>query len=445
MANAVWSSTTISEVLDNTTPKGVQFINAWIRDYPALSYVGLYLNNYYKDWGKKQRGTLTYTEQTAVRFKSIWALETDMSVNENQVTWYEAWLLLEEALVTTANATVNAEVEIEADKIKHFKAWDVIVLKPKLGWSTTEVQAEITAVNTTTNIITLDTAVVCAIDDRIVLAYNLIEYGTEITRWVSTWDLVPVTTYFQTFGESMEFNSNELNISRLFEDAQQYVNGKFKVAIAMCNNRVAKTRYLGRNIPWAKSETQGIFHVINELETRYGSGSAIIDFAWVSAGAPKAKKLVQTLNYFNTAPIYQGTESPTVFCNETFITNLSEIMFDMGNQFTLKEKDIEFWLQSYSSPFFRNVQFIVDNTLNRLEPFKSTAVVFPKHLVTFRAPEYQSVNESGALVKHTAWAFQVLKMPQTSIDRVKYTAQLRLANIFGWQSFRASYWSIINL
>lgn len=442
MAVAVWTSTTINEVLDNTTPKGVQFINAWIRDYPALSYVGLYLNNYYKDGGKMQRGTLTYTEQTAVRFKSIGALETDMSVNENQVTWYEAGLLLEEALVTAAITVADDEVTIEADKIKHFKVGDVVVLKPKLGGTTTEVQAEITAVNTTTNKITLDTNVTCAIDDRIVLAYNLIEYGTEITRWVSTWDLVPVTTYFQTFGESMEFNSNELNISRLFEDAQQYVNGKFKVAIAMANNRIAKTWYLGRNIAGSKSETQGIFHAINELETRYGAGSAIIDFAWVAAGKDKAKKLVQTLNYFNTAPIYQGTESPTVFCNDTFITNLSEIMFDMGNQFDLKVKDVEFGLQSYSSPYFRNVQFIVDNTLNRLEPFKSTAVVFPKHLVTFRAPEYQSVNEAGALVKHTAWAFQVLKMPQVSADRVKYTAQLRLANIFGWQSFKASYWMI---
>jgi hypothetical protein len=36
-------------MLDLVTPKGVQFINAWMRDYPALSYVGLYLNNYYKD------------------------------------------------------------------------------------------------------------------------------------------------------------------------------------------------------------------------------------------------------------------------------------------------------------------------------------------------------------------------------------------------------------
>jgi len=66
---------------------------------------------------------------------------------------------------------------------------------------------------------------------------------------------------------------------------------------------------------------------------------------------------------------------------------------------TLKEKEIEFGLQSYSSPFFRNVQFIVSHTLNRLEPVNSVAYVFPKHLVSFKTPEYQSVTETGALVK----------------------------------------------
>jgi hypothetical protein len=60
---------------------------------------------------------------------------------------------------------------------------------------------------------------------------------------------------------------------------------------------------------------------------------------------------------------------------------------------TLKEKEIMFALQAYSSPFFKNVQFIVSHTLNRLEPYNSVAYVFPKHLATFKTPQYQSVNE----------------------------------------------------
>ena len=56
MANAAGATTTPQSVLDNVTSKGLQVINAWIRDYPELMYVGLYLPNFYKDGGKMKRG-----------------------------------------------------------------------------------------------------------------------------------------------------------------------------------------------------------------------------------------------------------------------------------------------------------------------------------------------------------------------------------------------------
>jgi hypothetical protein len=209
-----------------------------------------------------------------------------------------------------------------------------------------------------------------------------------------------MTTYFQTFGKSMEFNSNEINQTYLLETAQEYVKSKFAVAINICNNNFAKAWYLGRNIAGAKSETQGLEAVIQEVEARDGAGSAIIDFSAISNGKDKAKALIQAINKFASAPLYNGNEVPTFFVNDTFITNLSEVMFDMGNTFTLQDKSIEFGLTSYSSPFFRNVQFITSHTLNKLEPYRSRAYTFPKHLVTFKTPEYQSVNEMGALVKN---------------------------------------------
>lgn len=444
MAAAAGTVTTISSVLNNVTPKGVQFVNAWIRDYPELAYVGFYMPNYYADGGKVKRGGLTYQQQKSINFKTIGALEADMSINQNEVTWYEAGLMLEETTVT-ATVTTNVAVPVAAATIRFFKAGDVVVLKPKAGGSTAEVQAEIVSVNTSTNVITLDTAVSAVSGDRLLLAYNLITFGTEINRGVATGDMTPVKTYFQTFGESMEFDSNEINQTRLMEDAQTYVNGKFTTAIAMSNNRIARTWYLGRNIPGTRSETQGLEHVIAEAETNFGVGSAIISFSGISDAKAKAKKIVQVINYANTAPVYTGTESPTFYCNDAWITSLSEIMYDMGNQMTLKEKDIEFGLQAYSSPFFRNVTWITSHVLNRLEPTKSIAYGFPKHLVSFRTPEFQSVNESGALVKTQSGQYSVLKMPQVSVDKVKYTAQLRLANIFAGQTFKGAYVKLVNL
>jgi hypothetical protein len=369
-----------------------------------------------------------------------------MTVNANEVVWYEAGLLLEEANVTSANATASNEVEVEASKIRHFKVGDVITLKPKIGGTSVEIQSEVTAVNTTTNIVTLDDAVETEVGDSIILNYNLIDFGTEINRGVSTGDITPVRTYFQTFGESVEFDSNEINQTRLFVDAAEYINSKFGLAISMCNNRISKAWYKARNIPGNRSETQGFDHVLAEAEAKFGAGTAIYDMSGVAAGKDKAKKLVQILNQANAANVYKGNETPTVFCNLHFITGLSEIMFDMGNSFNhLEGKEIVFGLQKYTSPYFQNVEFVVDHTLNVLERNKSVAYVFPKHLTTFKTPEYQSVNENGALVKTQLGKYNVLKMPQVSVDKVKYTAQLRLANIFAGQTNKGAYIKIENI
>jgi hypothetical protein len=45
------------------------------------------------------------------------------------------------------------------------------------------------------------------------------------------------------------------------------------------------------------------------------------------------------------------------------------------------------------------------------------------------------VNEAGALIKNKVGWYQVLKIAQTSVDVVKYTAQMRIANVFAGQSF----------
>ncbi len=441
----IWPAVTIQSVLDKKTKKGVLVFNSIIRDYPELAYVWIYMPNYFKDGGKMKYGGLTYEDMKSINFKSIGALEADMTINQNEVTHWEADLIVEEADITVAVSTAGANFTVAADKIRFFKVGDVVVKQPKLGWVTPRLQAEITAVNTNTNVITLNASTTAEVGDRIVMAYNLFNYGTEINRWVAKGDVKPVTTYFQRFGESIEFNSHEINQTYLLESAEEYIKSKFAVAINMSNNRFAKAFYLGRNIAGNRSETQGLDNVINNLESTYGLGSHIIDFTGITDAKAKAKKLVQTINYFNSAPLYNGVESPTFFVNDVFITNLSEIMYDMGNDIPLNNYTIEFGLQSYKSPYFKNVQFVVSQTINRLEPYTSVAYVFPKHLVTFRTPEYQSVNESGALVKTKVGGYEIIKMPQVSVDIVKYTAQLAIANIFGGQSIRASYGKIVNL
>lgn len=434
---------TASSILEKT--KTLMTLSAWVRDFPELAYVWLYTNNMFADGWKLKMWQLTYAEQKQLNFKSIGALEATLTVNANEVVWYEAWVYSEEGTVATANTVANAVVEIDSRSINTFKVKDVVLVKPWLASSTPEVQATVTAVDTVNNEITLSTAVVTAVGDKIIFLYNLINYGTEITRWVSSGDVTPVKSYFQTFGDSVQFNSNELNQTRLMVDATNYVKERFAVAVNSCNNRFARVFYKGRNTSGAESETQGLDAVIAEKESREWTGSALINFSWITDSKAKALKLVEVINQASSAPVYNGNEVPTVYCNYQTITSLSRIKFDMANFFTLDQKEIEFGIQAYSSPFFKNVQFIVSNTLNKLEPNKSVMYMFPKHLVTFKTPQYQTVNEQGALITTKVGWYSVLKMPQTSVDLVKYTMQMRIANIFAGQSFKNTYLKIINL
>lgn len=159
MSNAVLTSDTasVASILEKTTT--LMTINAWIRDYPELMYVGLYLNNLYADWGSLRKWGLSYAQQKQLSFKNIGSLDSTMTVNQNEVVWYEAGLYTEEAAITTANAAPAYDVIIPAKDIAFFKVNDIVAIKPKVGSTTAEVQAKITAVNTSTNTITLDTQV----------------------------------------------------------------------------------------------------------------------------------------------------------------------------------------------------------------------------------------------------------------------------------------------
>lgn len=440
----IWSAVKVSTLLDNVTPKGVPFVAAWVRDFPALSYVGFNTTNMYQSGGTMQRGSVQYTNDTNLKFKAISSIETDMTIGRNEVTWHELWLILEESTLTSSPSAATT-FTVDPDTIRYFKVDDVVRIAPDKGSATAIQQTVITNVNTSTDTITVADAVTASSGDRLLKEYNLIQHGTEISRGVETGDATPVTVYFQKFGESVEFDVLDINQTRYFEDAKAYIDGKFKLAMAVVNNNIARTWYSGRNVSGNKSETQGLDHVIATAESSFGPGSAIIDMSGITNPKDKAKKLVQIANYANSAPVYNGNEGPTVFCNHEFITALSEIMVDMSNHFQLSEKAIDFGLTSYSSPYFRNLSFITDQTLNREHPYDSVAYFFPKHLVWFKTPEYYDVDSNGVLVKTQVGRFNVLEIPRNNDDIRKYTMSLRLANIFAWQTFKGAYLKVIGL
>jgi hypothetical protein len=52
------------------------------------------------------------------------------------------------------------------------------------------------------------------------------------------------------------------------------------------------------------------------------------------------------------------------------------------------EKDIDWGLKTFSSTRFRSINFIVDQTINQLDPVKSVCYLLPKHLISFATKMY---------------------------------------------------------
>lgn len=99
-----------------------------------------------------------------------------MTVNKNEVVWYEAQAFGNSAVIAAQNSPAAVTVEVTPETLKYLAVDDVVVLKPGVGSTTTEVQAVISAINTNTNVVTLDTAVACEIGDYLMFAYNRITH-----------------------------------------------------------------------------------------------------------------------------------------------------------------------------------------------------------------------------------------------------------------------------
>ena len=96
-------------------------------------YVGMNLQNMFKDGGKMKSGGLTFADQQALKFKNIGSLEADMSVTKNEVTWYEVGAFADSALITEANGAPDVTVKIALADLDIFNVGDVVTVRAKAG------------------------------------------------------------------------------------------------------------------------------------------------------------------------------------------------------------------------------------------------------------------------------------------------------------------------
>lgn len=113
-------------------------------------YVGMNLQNMFKEGGTLRRGGLSFAEQQSLKFKNIGSLESDMSVTKNEVKWYEVGAFADSALITAQNSPADTTVTIALVDCDIFNVGDVVAIRAQSGGTTPNAQAEITAINTGT-------------------------------------------------------------------------------------------------------------------------------------------------------------------------------------------------------------------------------------------------------------------------------------------------------
>jgi hypothetical protein len=149
--------------------------------------------------------------------------------------------------------------------------------------------------------------------------------------------------------------------------------------------------FFGQNNSGTAPENQGIVTVIAEREAR--GQTSVFDLSGFATDAAKLKELQRILNLASTAPVYTGSEKPTVFCNVEFSSIVAGLLRSDVVYQDFSPKKIEYGLESLSTPYFRDIKFIVLPEIDRIYGDRSKAYIFPKELVSFRVPENEFMNE----------------------------------------------------
>lgn len=425
----------LGALLDTQAGKNIYVVTSIIRKYPLLAYLGFNIPNHYKQSILDDK--LTYEEAGKINFKEIWNIRPTMSEDGSKVTWYEATSFANVQKIAADTASWTEE-QITLVDVKWFAVWDVVVTIPASWSAWTRVQAKITAINASTKVVTLNADASVAAWDSLMFLYPSFEFNTKVSRTVADDDATPITTYFQKFGWSLTYNIQEINKVYLFEDAAWKIKNKLSQTTNQAINNFAYTWYMWRNISWANAETDGLVRVIAE---KVANGEAVnIQITWASDAA-KIAVIQNMLTQACSSPVYMSNEQPTWIVNEKMIWELSKLLQSSVVYNDFVTKDIDWGLKAFSSPFYKWITFIVDQSLNSLYPVTAQGFLIPKHLVSFMTPFYDTPDAAWVHKTYTANWFKLIKQPVTTWDSVEFTLELWIANIFAGQSYPNSYMS----
>lgn len=421
---------------DNVLGKNIRVISSIVRKFPMLAYFGFSVPNHYRD--SILTDSLTYEEAQTINFKEVGGgVKPMMSKDGSSVQWYEVSPF---NYVQTVATTVSiAGTNVIMDDVTGYEVGDVVLFIPATG-SVNGVRTtrEITAINTGTKTLTFDANITVDAGDSVKYLYSTHTTGEKITRGTSEDSGKLVTTYFQKYGGNFTYTQDELNTTYLFADTARRVKNKLSDTINLAINNFAYTFYYGRNVSGSKAETQGLETLLAE-KVANGETTVVRDWTGLATDAAKIAAVQSFFTDASTSPVYQGNEQPTAIGNDLMVSELSKLLQSGVVYQQFVEKEIDWGIKVFSSPFYKSIPILVDQSLNLLYPTESVLYALPRHLVSFTTKMYDTPDQAGVVKTMNSNGFAVIPQPVTTNDSKEFTIEMWMANIFAGQTFPNSY------
>ncbi len=205
----------------------------------------------------------------------------------------------------------------------------------------------------------------------------------------------------------------------------------------------------GRNISWAESEPMGYDTLI---ETRQANQlDSIIDFTADSTAEEFNNRLIDVWSRIKIAPV--DTEWVMII-NHTFYKhylNMHDQLRKDNNPRVVslkKDNSLYYGLHKYVplSDDFTVPTIYISESLSKDNPAVPLAYILPKDLIALFIPPFLDVEYNNTVKKIPNELGKIItkKLPQDKIGCSSYQKYMTLGYIYGWFSFRDTYFKLEN-
>ena len=450
--STICTNVTVAELMEQCCIQPVLTLTAFNTDASAelkLLWLDMTTDMYETD-GKIQIGLPNVNTKTKMfEVKDLGKVFKEYEVTEKGIILTE---IGNDANMVAANGAITAATTWTFSDVTGLMAGDkVLIIQSDSSNATVTAQVKITAVDTDTDELTFSTAVTIADGDYIKYLSSDQAWCNPVTKAVSTsfsWGK-ELTFYYQIFARTFDIKVADMN-KCFMKDSKQSENFLFRTMNAadqeIWESASRQFRY-GLNISGASSETMGYDTMIVQREAN--NLSSVIDFTADTTAAEFNDRIMEVWTRSQLAPI---KSKKIMLMNQAFFNAYKKVHAQLFadnsvNCVTMNKCDTLFyWLIKYETEDFSLPEMYLSQSLTQDSPAVPVAYILPADLIALFIPPVVDVAYQGTPKQYPNEVGKMIvnELPTSNIGCKSYNKYMTLGYLFGWFSFRDTYFKLTN-